>query len=428
MAFDFPASPTNGQVYTSGGKSYAWNGVAWDPQGSTYVAKSGDSMSGRLGIGASIPTESWLHVRKGSAGTPPAWTASDVALLENTAGSNVVLQFLTSNAAVSAVNFSDTDARGRGAFTYAHATDMLSVTAGGANVLNATATSLGTPLTTASTSPTTGALTVAGGVGIGGAAYASAFNLAAGGGVANLADYTVLVDKSGGNSLIIGNTTQPNNFFRNTSHSFESRDALVRFAFMDATKVNIPLATTSNSPTTGALTVAGGVGVSGQLTVGTGVVVDVPSYPALTLKIGGATKWSVVTADGSSLLIHNAGATAGVQLATQSATAWSAYSDISLKQNLQSLSVRERMQAGDYRFASFDWKYDGHHDVGVVAQNFATVFPEWVDDIDGKLAVQEAKAGLAALAYTQELDDELTLLREELATLRARVAQLEGER
>ena len=33
MPFDFPASPALNQVYTSAGKSYFWNGVAWDPAG-----------------------------------------------------------------------------------------------------------------------------------------------------------------------------------------------------------------------------------------------------------------------------------------------------------------------------------------------------------------------------------------------------------
>ena len=62
MAFDFPASPTNGQVFTSGGVSYVWNGQGWVQQGApgsvdkTYVdtadalkvAKAGDTMSGAL--------------------------------------------------------------------------------------------------------------------------------------------------------------------------------------------------------------------------------------------------------------------------------------------------------------------------------------------------------------------------------------------
>jgi len=62
MAFDFPASPANGQVFTSGGVSYIWNGQGWVQQGApgsvdkSYVdtadalkvAKAGDTMSGPL--------------------------------------------------------------------------------------------------------------------------------------------------------------------------------------------------------------------------------------------------------------------------------------------------------------------------------------------------------------------------------------------
>jgi hypothetical protein len=69
MAFDFPASPTNGQVFTSGGVSYVWNGQGWVQQGApgsvdkTYVdtadalkvAKAGDTMTGDLTIGKTNP-------------------------------------------------------------------------------------------------------------------------------------------------------------------------------------------------------------------------------------------------------------------------------------------------------------------------------------------------------------------------------------
>lgn len=30
MAIDFPSSPTINQIYTFGGRSWQWNGVAWD--------------------------------------------------------------------------------------------------------------------------------------------------------------------------------------------------------------------------------------------------------------------------------------------------------------------------------------------------------------------------------------------------------------
>lgn len=54
MAFDFPASPTVGQLYpatvTAGQAQYKWDGTTWVATGSVdnYVRKSGDAMSGAL--------------------------------------------------------------------------------------------------------------------------------------------------------------------------------------------------------------------------------------------------------------------------------------------------------------------------------------------------------------------------------------------
>jgi Chaperone of endosialidase len=57
VAFDFPASPTVGQKYTSGGVTYSWNGYAWAggpvADSSTYVLKAGDAMTGPLTVPAS---------------------------------------------------------------------------------------------------------------------------------------------------------------------------------------------------------------------------------------------------------------------------------------------------------------------------------------------------------------------------------------
>jgi len=57
MAFDFPAAPTNGQVYSpSGGPDYIFSTAtgAWEIKtsgsNSAFVAKAGDTMSGNLGI------------------------------------------------------------------------------------------------------------------------------------------------------------------------------------------------------------------------------------------------------------------------------------------------------------------------------------------------------------------------------------------
>lgn len=54
MAFDFPATPTLGQVYpaapAAGVAQYSWSGAAWVAVGSTanFVNRSGDTMTGAL--------------------------------------------------------------------------------------------------------------------------------------------------------------------------------------------------------------------------------------------------------------------------------------------------------------------------------------------------------------------------------------------
>ena len=94
----------------------------------------------RLGIGTSSPSTT-LHVKRGDAGTEPTWTASDVAILENTSGSNSVLNLFTSNAAIGGIGFSDTDARSVGTINYSHATDAM--TFGTASTTRLTITSAG---------------------------------------------------------------------------------------------------------------------------------------------------------------------------------------------------------------------------------------------------------------------------------------------
>ena len=103
--------------------------------------------------------------------------------------------------------------------------------------------------TTASTSPTTGALTVNGGVGIGGDTFVNG---------------AVIVGSSG---IVSGNGT-------NTGAYYFGSAANGRYIALDTVAFNIvgkPVkitdTTASTSPTTGALTVAGGVGVVGDLNV-----------------------------------------------------------------------------------------------------------------------------------------------------------------
>jgi hypothetical protein len=121
-------------------------------------------------------------------------------------------------------------------------TGNLTISSAGALVVQSTA---------ASTSPTTGALTVAGGIGVGGKIYA---------GDAVLADIWSV--RSGG--------TQGLCYFGNSGTKYLLYDGS-RFFFTGA-PLTVQDATASSSPTTGALTVAGGLGVSGQIRAGAAIL------------------------------------------------------------------------------------------------------------------------------------------------------------
>ena len=83
-----------------------------------------DTTNLRVGIKSTAPSTT-LHVARGDAGTEPTWTASDVAILENTSGSNSVLNLFTSNAAIGGIGFSDPDARSIGTFNYRHSNNSM---------------------------------------------------------------------------------------------------------------------------------------------------------------------------------------------------------------------------------------------------------------------------------------------------------------
>ena len=57
MAMDFPSSPTNGQVFTSGGVVYTWNGYAWIGGGIPAA-------------GADAPSDDKQYVRKNGLWVP----------------------------------------------------------------------------------------------------------------------------------------------------------------------------------------------------------------------------------------------------------------------------------------------------------------------------------------------------------------------
>jgi Chaperone of endosialidase len=124
--------------------------------------------------------------------------------------------------------------------------------------------------TTASSSPTTGALTVAGGLGIKGGIYSSSDNAAVRGltidGDTNNTGWIGLRSKAGVENWVFGQAGYSNQDFSIVSVTGASATALDIRRTDNSVWVRSGVASTS--PTTGALTVAGGVGVGGALNVG----------------------------------------------------------------------------------------------------------------------------------------------------------------
>jgi len=97
------------------------------------------------------------------------------------------------------------------------------------------------------------------------------YNLTAGGGLVNASGanmYTVVKDGSSNDALIAGGTGFPQNFYRNTTHSFEDRAGSVSWLVLSATQLLVKPTTASTSTNTGSLVVLGGVGIAGTLYVG----------------------------------------------------------------------------------------------------------------------------------------------------------------
>jgi len=117
-----------------------------------------------------------------------------------------------------------------------------------------------------------------------------------------------------------------------------------------------------------------------------------------------------VRADGGTRIFSMSDLSTGVVLAN-GAAAWAGISDYRLKDNISEYSVLDKLD--DYRAVEFDWKAGGNHDVGVMAQELQSIFPELVNagSSEGEItnaadpgvwSVQYSKLGALALQAIKE--------------------------
>jgi hypothetical protein len=295
---------------------------------------------------------------------------------------------------------------------------------------------------TASSSPTTGALTVAGGVGVAGALQVGGDAI-----IRNQAQftdgatYTALLGPTGvGGQFSFGGTGGTTSIVLKTSGT-------------EVAKLSAA-GTATTSPATGALTVAGGVGINGSLwTAGAHVSVSGAYYFVDTKSLtysagnfifnggplnvtpggqltsagsaafrigftGGGTQYGITLRpqiDGTpNLLFVHSGDVAVGQISTNTtATSYITSSDERLKEDLKSFDAGNIVD--NTNVYDFAWKSTGERSYGVVAQQAQTVYP-------------------TAVTYTKELDfwgvdysKYVPVLLQELKALRERVRDLEGK-
>jgi len=115
----------------------------------------------------------------------------------------------------------------------------------------------------------------------------------------------------------------------------------------------------------------------------------------------------------NNLYIADTSTNFGVYLTQGSAGGWSTFSDERLKENVMELNVLDRID--NYRAVSFDWKSNGSHDIGAIAQELYKIFPEAVtvgsdvlrDGNRGAWGIQYSKLGALALEGVKELKQRL---------------------
>lgn len=130
---------------------------------------------------------------------------------------------------------------------------------------------------------------------------------------------------------------------------------------------------------------------------------------------GGTRDWRLHDSSNTQFYVFDAEDDNGVYIA-QNTNSWASLSDARLKDNVAEYSVLDRLANSDYRTVSFNWKKSGLHDIGVIAQEIYSIFPEVVnvgssetdtidinDPTNGAWGVQYDKLGALALEAIKEM-------------------------
>ncbi|OGH86565.1 MAG: hypothetical protein A2493_00930, partial [Candidatus Magasanikbacteria bacterium RIFOXYC12_FULL_33_11] len=170
-----------------------------------------------------------------------------------------------------------------------------------------------------------------------------------------------------------------------------------------------------NSLFSGAMSIAGGLKLTDKVsTTSTSV--------GLVFDSNGTTEWTIkLQKSDNGIYFRDNDGNDGVVLA-QDTTSWASASDERLKDNIMSLNVLDRI--GGYRAVSFNWKDNGRHDIGAIAQELYDIFPEVVnvgsdvlgEDGEGAWSIQYSKLGALALQGVKELKQQLDVYNALLLT------------
>ena len=309
----------------------------------------------------------------------------------------------------------DTSAPTGAAKTYIDNADALRVLKAGDTMTGA----LNITNATASSSPTTGALKVTGGVGVGENLNATGYVKSA--------------------STVFGN-----NFLSSVSGSTSDG----AYYFGSAASNRLQFSSGQYALVGGPLTVNNGSITAGGSLVGTALSIALSGLPVITVNdtaggddhriqfLNSGTMRRQIATTGGQFIIYNGTASAGVTLASQAATSWSAVSDARLKGDVEDLKVLD-MLAG-FRAVRYTYTPTGVSELGIIAQEQVDAFPELIhrgsdgELVAGKTSEENIKLaeetwsaiydrlGAVALQGVKELLARVAYLEREVAELRAR--------